>query len=107
MAGPRQQAWFAAMQVRLKPTSKMLSSFKAVKMLGADERVRGLITSLRNLEIKTAKPFRNTLTQRVTLCKYIQKYAFGQRFLIPRLSLCNLDHFAGAGLCCVYRHRAR
>lgn len=69
MSGPRQQAWFAAMQVRLKPTSKMLSSFKAVKMLGADERVRGLITSLRNKEIMTARPFRHTLVQKVTLCK--------------------------------------
>lgn len=69
MSGPRQQAWFAAMQKRIKPTSQMLTSFKAVKMLGADERIRILIQSLRNLEIKAAKLFRNLLVQKVILCK--------------------------------------
>ena len=69
MSGPRQQAWFAAMQERIKPTSQMLTSFKAVKMLGADERIRALIQALRNTEIQAAKPFRNLLVQKVTLCK--------------------------------------
>jgi hypothetical protein len=68
MSGPRQQAWFAAMQNRIKPTSQMLTSFKAVKMLGADERIRILIQYLRNIEIKAAKPFRNLLVQKVILC---------------------------------------
>jgi hypothetical protein len=68
MAGPRQQAWFAAMQTRIKPTSQMLSSFKAVKVLGADERMRALIQSLRYVEIKAARPFRNLLIERVVLC---------------------------------------
>jgi len=46
----------------------MLTSFKAVKMLGADERIRILIQYLRNIEIKAAKPFRNLLVQKVILC---------------------------------------
>jgi ATP-binding cassette subfamily C (CFTR/MRP) protein 1 len=57
------------MQIRIKPTSKMLTSFKAVKMLGADERVRALTQGLRNVEIKAARPFRNLLVQKVILCK--------------------------------------
>jgi ATP-binding cassette subfamily C (CFTR/MRP) protein 1 len=56
------------MQNRIKPTSQMLTSFKAVKMLGADERIRILIQYLRNIEIKAAKPFRNLLVQKVILC---------------------------------------
>jgi hypothetical protein len=81
MSGPRQQAWFAAMQERLKPTSKMLTSFKAVKMLGADERIQVLIQALRNLEIKAARPFRNLLVQKVILCTLTPKFTVSLKMI--------------------------
>ncbi|KFY90590.1 hypothetical protein V498_05885 [Pseudogymnoascus sp. VKM F-4517 (FW-2822)] len=67
LSGTRQQVWFASMQKRLRSTSTTISSFKAIKLLGAENRAIAQIKSLREQEISAAKPFRSLLIIAVML----------------------------------------
>ena len=69
-ASREQQKWLHAVQMRLRATQKMLSSLKAIKMLGMESRVHRLVSNLRLAEMKAAKPFRKLLTITAVLCEY-------------------------------------
>lgn len=56
--GTQQQIWLAATEKRITATKKMLSSLKAIKMMGASERVGRLVEKLRSLEFAASKSFR-------------------------------------------------
>ncbi|KAK3293679.1 putative multidrug resistance protein MDR [Chaetomium fimeti] len=66
-ASRAQQKWLNAVQSRLRATQKMLSSLKAIKMMGMESRVHGLVSSLRLDEMRAAKPFRKLLTMTAVL----------------------------------------
>ncbi|KAK8143317.1 hypothetical protein G3M48_007447 [Beauveria asiatica] len=53
-----QQKWLKAVEQRLGPTKRMVSSLKAIKMLSANERVASLLSTLRRDELAVAWPFR-------------------------------------------------
>jgi hypothetical protein len=61
LASREQQKWLNAVQTRLRATQKMLSSLKAIKMMGMEGRVRRLVSNLRIDEMRAAKPFRKLL----------------------------------------------
>lgn len=69
-ASREQQKWLHAVQTRLRATQKMLSSLKAIKMMGMEMRVHRLVSNLRLDEMKAAKPFRKLLTITAALCEY-------------------------------------
>ncbi|KAG6184716.1 hypothetical protein E4U36_001748 [Claviceps purpurea] len=54
----KQQTWLGAVDRRLGPTKKMLSSLKAIQMLSAGERTMAAIKYLRQAELAISWPFR-------------------------------------------------
>ncbi len=72
-----QQQWLAAVEQRLGPTKRMLSSLKAVKMLSADDRISSTITALRRAELAAAWPFRRLRIFTTAICKYLHKASRG------------------------------
>ncbi|KAJ5135340.1 multidrug resistance-associated protein [Penicillium bovifimosum] len=58
---PAQKAWVERIQIRLAVTSAFLGNMKAVKMLGLKEPLFGLVTKLREAELKTSSRFRRLL----------------------------------------------
>lgn len=66
---PAQKAWVERIQIRLAVTSAFLGNMKAVKMLGLKEPLLGLVTKLREAELKTSSRFRKLLVWTVVLCK--------------------------------------
>ncbi|KAF7933489.1 hypothetical protein EAE99_003374 [Botrytis elliptica] len=59
--GKAQQTWLAGTEKRIAATRKMLSSLKAIKMMGASQRVRMTIEKFRDLEFVASKSFRTLL----------------------------------------------
>ncbi|TGO56427.1 hypothetical protein BOTNAR_0223g00070 [Botryotinia narcissicola] len=59
--GKAQQTWLAGTEKRIAATKKMLSSLKAVKMMGASQRVQIAIEKFRDLEFVASKSFRTLL----------------------------------------------
>ncbi|KAF7942729.1 uncharacterized protein EAE97_006183 [Botrytis byssoidea] len=59
--GKAQQTWLTGIEKRIAATKKMLSSLKAVKMMGASQRVRMAIERFRDLEFVASKSFRTLL----------------------------------------------
>ncbi|KAI0459697.1 putative ATP-binding cassette transporter [Xylaria acuta] len=57
----QQRVWLAATERRIQGTKHMLSSLKAVKMTGADERAAAAIKKLRSLEFESSKMLRRLL----------------------------------------------
>ena len=55
---PRQTVYQKATQGRINFTSEVLSSMKAVKMLGFSERFSSMITEKRNKELDAGKKYR-------------------------------------------------
>ncbi|KAI8630570.1 putative ATP-binding cassette transporter [Xylariaceae sp. FL1651] len=58
-AAVQQRVWLAATERRIQATKHMLSSLKAIKMIGADYRTAVAIEKLRTLEFKASKMFRS------------------------------------------------
>jgi ATP-binding cassette subfamily C (CFTR/MRP) protein 1 len=69
---PAQKAWVERIQIRLAVTSAFLGNMKAVKMLGLKEPLFGLVTKLREAELKTSSRFRRLLVWTVVLCKHFE-----------------------------------
>lgn len=67
----QQQVWLRAVQKRLAATQKMLSALKAIKMMGAEKRVSGLVSGLRVDEMAAAKLFRTLLAVSAMLCEFL------------------------------------
>ncbi|KAI9650765.1 hypothetical protein NHQ30_000792 [Ciborinia camelliae] len=59
--GKAQQTWLAGTEKRIAATKKMLSSLKAIKMMGASQRVGMAIEKFRDLEFVASKSFRTLL----------------------------------------------
>ncbi|KAF7861880.1 hypothetical protein EAF04_007762 [Stromatinia cepivora] len=59
--GKAQQTWLAGTEKRIAATKKMLSSLKAIKMMGAGQRVGMTIEKFRDLEFVASKSFRTLL----------------------------------------------
>ncbi|KAF5876101.1 putative abc multidrug protein [Botrytis fragariae] len=59
--GKAQQTWLAGTEKRIAATKKMLSSLKAIKMMGSGQRVRMAIEKFRDLEFVASKSFRTLL----------------------------------------------
>jgi len=57
----QQQVWLQAVQKRLAATQKMLSTLKAIKMIGMEKRVSLMVSGLRVDEMAAAKLFRSLL----------------------------------------------
>lgn len=68
----QQQKWLAACEIRIAATKSMLNSIKAIKMMGAGDKVGRTIEDLRTAEFTASKPFRISLTVTVIICKYIE-----------------------------------
>ncbi|KAJ5675349.1 multidrug resistance-associated protein [Penicillium macrosclerotiorum] len=64
---PAQKAWVERVQIRLAVTSAFLGNMKAVKMLGVKEPLFGLVTRLREAELKTSSRFRRLLIWTIVL----------------------------------------
>lgn len=67
--GPRQMAWLAATEKRVKSTMAMISGFKEVKMLGLSPDYLTNLQSLRATEVELGRRFRRVLSIIVTLCR--------------------------------------
>ncbi|QGA20124.1 hypothetical protein EYB26_007825 [Talaromyces marneffei] len=59
--GKQQQKWMAATEKRIATTRKMLSSLKAIKTTGSEQRVSSTIQTLRVREFAASKMFRALL----------------------------------------------
>ncbi|KAI0433473.1 putative ATP-binding cassette transporter [Xylaria sp. FL1042] len=57
----QQRVWLTATEKRIQATKHMLSSLKAIKMTGADQRAAAAIKKLRSLEFEASKIFRRLL----------------------------------------------
>ncbi|KAI3332644.1 putative ATP-binding cassette transporter [Ustulina deusta] len=57
----QQRVWLAATERRIQATKHMLSSLKAIKMTGADERAAAAINKLCSLKFESSKIFRRLL----------------------------------------------
>ncbi|THV51237.1 hypothetical protein BGAL_0118g00200 [Botrytis galanthina] len=75
--GKAQQTWLAGTEKRIAATKKMLSSLKAVKMMGASQRVRIGIEKLRDLEFVASKSFRTLLIGTYSTLTLAPVVAFG------------------------------
>ena len=69
-ASQEQQKWLLAVQKRLRATQEMLSSLKAIKMMGMERRVHRLVSNLRLDEMRAAKTFRKLLAITAVLCEF-------------------------------------
>ncbi|KAL2134935.1 hypothetical protein VTI74DRAFT_10342 [Chaetomium olivicolor] len=65
--GPRQMAWLAATESRVKSTMSMISGFKEVKMLGLSPDYMESLQKLRLNEVELGRRFRRILSIIITL----------------------------------------
>ncbi|KAL2022218.1 hypothetical protein VTK56DRAFT_5828 [Thermocarpiscus australiensis] len=65
--GPRQMAWLAATESRVKSTMSMISGFKEVKMLGLSPDYMQNLQKLRMTEVELGRRFRRILSIIITL----------------------------------------
>jgi ABC-type bacteriocin/lantibiotic exporter with double-glycine peptidase domain len=67
--GKQQQKWMAATEKRIAATRKILSSLKAIKTTGSEQRVSSTIQTLRAREFAASKMFRTLLVGSVLSCE--------------------------------------
>ncbi|GAB1316363.1 hypothetical protein MFIFM68171_06573 [Madurella fahalii] len=65
--GPRQMAWLAATESRVKSTMSMIAGFKEVKMLGISPDYMQSLQKLRLTEVELGRRFRRILSIIITL----------------------------------------
>ncbi|KAK4168264.1 P-loop containing nucleoside triphosphate hydrolase protein, partial [Cladorrhinum sp. PSN259] len=66
--GPRQLAWLASTEKRVKSTMSMIAGFKEMKMLGLSPEYMQNIQKLRINEVELGRRFRRILSIIITLC---------------------------------------
>ncbi len=66
--GKQQQVWLTATEKRISATKMMLSSLKAIKMMGMSEKVGMAIERLRNLEFAASRSFRTLIVGTLFSC---------------------------------------
>lgn len=65
----QQSKWLAATEKRMAATKRMLSSMKAIKMLGSNRSIHATIEKLRLLELDASKIFRKLIVGSLISCK--------------------------------------
>jgi hypothetical protein len=67
--GPAQRVWVERVERRVAVTACMLGNMKAVKMLGLSGALRGIITQLRVVEMKTSERVRGLFVWQIVVGK--------------------------------------
>lgn len=65
----KQRNWLEACEKRVAATKSMLTSLKAIKMMGIEQDVALDIQTLRQLEFMASKLFRSLMVGSVFICK--------------------------------------
>ncbi|KAM3509320.1 hypothetical protein MY10362_000655 [Beauveria mimosiformis] len=103
-----QQKWLKAVEQRLGPTKRMVSSLKAIKMLSANERVASLLSALRRDELAVAWPFRRLriVTTAIYVSRLFTSLSLINLLATPVMHLCQAIPTLGAAHGCMARIQA-
>lgn len=86
----------AATEQRIAATKNMLASMKAIKMMGAGQRMGAVIEKLRILEFAASKNFRTLL-----LCSIVTCELFPYRYTFDFLTSYSVRHTHSSAGCCL------